>query len=202
MNARKLIDPKQSQLRLFDPVEDTAGPPGGAVLSSCGLYRYALWRFWEGSHQTDAHRAVVFIGLNPSTADASQDDPTIRRCRRFAREWGYPGMIMLNLFAYRATDPGMMKAFSRGGGDVVGPENDQILQHYNQQILCSTKPFTQNEPGRSGLVVFAWGVDGEFMGRGAAVAAMFNEGHCLGKTKMGLPRHPLFVPARQRPERV
>lgn len=200
MNARKPIAPKQSQLSLFDPVEDTAGPSGGAVLSSCGLYRYALWRFWEGSHQADAHRAVVFIGLNPSTADASQDDPTIRRCRRFARDWGYPGMIMLNLFAYRATDPVAMKAFFRQGGDAVGPENDQVLRTYHQNIQAYMGSGPYIDGKKPGLVLFAWGADGDFMGRATTVVAMLKEGYCLGKTRMGFPRHPLYVHSSSKPE--
>lgn len=198
MKASKPIVHHTAQLSLFNPLEDSADPTSGAVLSTCGLYRYALWRFWEGAHQTYAHRAVLFVCLNPSTADARQDDPTIRRCRRFAQDWGYPGMIMLNLFAYRATDPGVMRAFARTGGDAVGPDNDAIVRSYLHH--------------QSGMVVCAWGADGGFMGRNVQMEALIRSdfsrpdqqgesyAHCLGKTKAGYPRHPLFVASSQLPQ--
>ena len=71
----------------------------GADISPCGRYRYSLWRKW-GPGAT-----CMFVGLNPSTADETADDPTIRRCMAFARDWGYGALCMANLFAYRATDP-------------------------------------------------------------------------------------------------
>ncbi|HDR1569813.1 TPA: DUF1643 domain-containing protein, partial [Pasteurella multocida] len=70
-----------------------------AIFSDCGTYRYVLWRIWD----TLLPR-ITFIGLNPSTADESNDDPTIRRCINFAKKWGYGGIYMVNLFAYRSTD--------------------------------------------------------------------------------------------------
>ena len=72
---------------------------GTALFSGCGQYRYRLTRTWGPA----AH--VVFIGLNPSTADAALDDPTIRRCSAFARSWGFDGLIMLNAWAFRSTHP-------------------------------------------------------------------------------------------------
>jgi hypothetical protein len=72
----------------------------GAEFSDCGTYRYALWRTWNALQP-----GVLFVGLNPSTADATTDDPTIRRCIGFAKRWGYGGITMANVFAYRATDP-------------------------------------------------------------------------------------------------
>ena len=78
----------------------------GAIFSSDRIFRYILWRTWN---EQNGH--LMVIGLNPSTADETQDDPTIRRCVGFARQWGYGGLYMLNLFAYRATDPSeLMKA--------------------------------------------------------------------------------------------
>ena len=71
-----------------------------ATLSVCRKYRYEIWRRWRGGDGT-----AVFIGLNPSTADATQDDPTIRRCVGFARQWGFDWLFMGNLYAYRSTDP-------------------------------------------------------------------------------------------------
>ena len=193
--ASPTADPAPVQLSLFGspdgqaPVEER-----GATLSPCGTYRYALWRFWDGTHATDAHRAVVFVGLNPSTADAQVDDPTIRRCRRFAQDWGYPGMVMLNLFAYRATEPRVMKGFSMAGGDAVGCENDKVLQSYRD--LLAQNPPTQ---GPRGMVVFAWGQDGGFRQRSSVVESIMKEGFCLGTTKAGDPRHPLYIAASQRP---
>ncbi len=71
-----------------------------AELSKCRAYRYALWRTWDESKPF-----AMFVGLNPSTADELEDDPTIRRCINFSKLWGYGGLCMVNLFAYRATDP-------------------------------------------------------------------------------------------------
>lgn len=75
----------------------------GAQFSQCRKYRYALWRTWDD----DSH--ITFIGLNPSTADETEDDPTIRRCIAYAKKWEFGGINMLNLFAFRATSPGDMK---------------------------------------------------------------------------------------------
>lgn len=72
----------------------------GAKFSDCRKYRYTLWRIWNESEP-----CVMFIGHNPSTADEKEDDPTIRRCINYSRDWGYGGLYMVNLFAYRATDP-------------------------------------------------------------------------------------------------
>ncbi|MEP0894347.1 DUF1643 domain-containing protein [Leptolyngbya boryana FACHB-1624] len=83
----------------------------------------------------------MFVGLNPSTADETHDDPTIRRCTKFAKDWGYSGLCMTNLFAYRATDPKEMIA----SVDSIGLENDQYLLEY---------------AARAGIVVAAWGNHG------------------------------------------
>ena len=91
----------------------------GADISPCGKYRYSLWRDWDW--QGFANR-VMFVGLNPSTADATNDDPTIRRCVRFATDWGFGGLVMVNLFAYRATDPdtALPKAAADGVKGAIG----------------------------------------------------------------------------------
>ena len=88
-----------------------------ADFSACGTYRYALRRIW-----LPAAPQVLFIGLNPSTADEKSDDPTIRRCLGFARSWGYGGLIVANLFAYRATAPSAL----REARDPIGPLNDLV----------------------------------------------------------------------------
>lgn len=115
---------------------------------------------------------AMFIGLNPSTADETNDDPTIRRCRGFAKAWGFRQMWMLNLFAFRATSPKDM----RNAGDPIGPENDRYLQEYAQR----------------GFVVAAWGRTGEFMKRDRQVMELLKGRiHQIGEAEY--PRHPLYL---------
>lgn len=149
----------------------------GAQLSADGLYRYGLWRRWGPLHKPWA----MFIGLNPSTADANDDDPTIRRCVGFARDWGYEGLLMANLFAFRATEPADMKA----AADPVGYDNDVLLQHYARM---------------AGVVVAAWGTNGMHLNRDAAVRKLVPDLHYLRLTKHGFPEHPLYLPAELKPK--
>jgi len=145
-----------------------------ATLSAYRTYRYSLTREWGSGF------AVLFVGLNPSTADETLDDPTIRRWVSFAREWGYARLHMANLFAFRATDPRDMK----NATDPVGPENDkQLLTLANDSILT----------------VAAWGVHGTFGGRHKAVRQMLPRLHYLRLTKDGHPGHPLYLPKTLRP---
>ncbi len=141
----------------------------GATLSFNRKYRYRLWRIWDCDLAT-----VLFIGLNPSTADENEDDPTIRRCIGFARQWGYGGILMGNLFALRATNPMVMK----NGHDPIGPMNGFILAGMIQ---------------KAPLVVACWGAHGSHNGRERQVAAMFSGFKCFGVTKDGHPRHPLYL---------
>lgn len=123
----------------------------------------------------------MFIGLNPSTADATKDDPTIRRCKRFASDWGYRWLLMTNVFAIRATDPNDMKAAEMpwsAFGEEFG--NNHWLREGARD---------------AGIVVAAWGVNAEWL-RGdintkAVLAGV--QFKCLGVTKSGFPRHPLYV---------
>lgn len=144
------------------------------ILSGDGLHRLMLWREWS----LEVRRYVVFIGLNPSTADAFVDDRTIRRCIAFAKLWGMDALCMLNLFTLRATDPDVMKSHP----EPVAPGADDALA----EIARSAS-----------LVVAAWGVDGAHQRRDAAVLdALRRCGthvQCLGTTKHGFPRHPLYV---------
>jgi len=117
----------------------------------------------------------MFIGLNPSTADETQDDPTIRRCIGFAKAWGFSALCMTNLFAYRATDPAVMKAEQFPIG---GDENDLALRSLSES---------------AGIVIAAWGVHGTHMERDAAVKKLVPNLQCLGTTKEGHPRHPLYL---------
>lgn len=144
---------------------------GGAFFSPCRTWRYVLWRVW------DSRKArCVFIGLNPSTADETEDDPTIRRCVGFARRWGFGGIVMLNIFAFRATDPRDLKKAE----DPVGPQNDEILWRYHDL---------------KGLTVACWGSHGDFMRRGKKVAKLLVGMRCFGLTAAGHPKHPLYLRA-------
>lgn len=149
----------------------------GATFSVCKKWRYDLWRIWDYDSPPCA-----FIGLNPSTADEKEDDPTVRRCMRFSRSWGYGGLIMLNLFGYRATDPAEMKRQK----DPVGIDNDRIIL---QRILeCP-------------LTVAAWGNHGSHLGRDKSFLDWISgiRLDCLGKTKAGHPKHPLYLSRELRP---
>jgi hypothetical protein len=146
----------------------------GAEISSCEKYRYWLDRRWVKAQEP--LRTVMFIGLNPSTADDFDDDPTIRRCVRFAKDWGFNHLLMMNLFAFRATDPKQMSLCS----DPVGPQNDDMLKLYS---------------GKVSLIVAAWGVSGACNGRDIEVLKMLSDFniHALKLTKHGQPSHPLYL---------
>lgn len=153
-----------------------------AVLSPCGAYRYALTRTWDESLPD-----VVWVMLNPSTADATRDDPTVRRCVAFARAWGRGGVLVVNLFAWRATSPDVLVEAHRRSVDVVGPDNDSHL-------LDAAR-------GRD-LVVAAWGARGALAGRAARVRELLRGGPLalLRRTKSGEPEHPLYLPGALTPQ--
>lgn len=148
----------------------------GARFSPCRRYRYALWRRWGPGPY------VLFIGLNPSTADEHADDPTIRRCLGFARAWGYQALVMANLFAWRATDPQEMKRAVAP----IGPDNDAVLE----RLARSAE-----------RVVAAWGAQGVHLGRAAAVRQALPGLQVLRLTRTGQPGHPLYLPAGLCPQR-
>ena len=149
----------------------------GANFSRCRQYRYALWRQWGASRDY-----VLIVGLNPSTADHRQDDPTIRRCMGFARDWGYDRLCVANLFAFRATYPEDLKA----AVDPVGPANDRWLRKLIREAT---------------VVVAAWGNDGAFMERSTRVRQMYPGWQALRVNRSGEPAHPLYLPAHLRPTR-
>ncbi len=95
-----------------------------ANLSECRKYRYALWRTWDKSKPY-----AMFIGLNPSTADETENDPTINRCINYSKDWGFGGLCMVNLFAFRATDPSDMMASK----DPIGSDNDDWIKIYQKK---------------------------------------------------------------------
>ena len=150
-----------------------------AKLSEDWKYRYTLWRV---KSPQSPEPCVLFIVLNPSTADALVDDRTVRRCVGFASAWGYERMCIANLFAYRATDPTDM----RKADDPIGPENDSMIETL---------------VGLADLVVAAWGTQGSFMGRDKEVRAMVPNLHYLRLTKDGYPAHPLYLPKTLTPTR-
>lgn len=150
----------------------------GATFSPCRKYRYALWRKWQQAPRASMFatgRLVMFIGLNPSTADETTDDQTIRRCVGFAKRFGYTGIVMCNAFGYRATAPRDMFA----AGDPIGRDNDSTLLYWSK---------------KASRVVAAWGVHCP-NSRAAEILKMLNRPvYCLGKTKLGHPRHPSRLP--------
>jgi hypothetical protein len=143
-------------------------PAGGQIAE--GGYRYLLWRRWAET------ATVLFVMLNPSTADGSRDDPTIRRCTGLASAWGFGEVEVANLFAWRATDPrALVRARRR-----VGPRNDAVIVE---------------AAARADAIVVAWGVHGALAGRDRAVARLLagRAVRCLGVCRDGAPRHPLYV---------
>lgn len=149
-----------------------------AVLSEDDLYRYTLLRQWDDELPT-----MVFVMLNPSTADAAVDDPTIRRCITFAKREGYGRLIVLNLYAFRATNPKDMLAAT----DPIGERNNIFLRAQLGLLSDHGMP-----------VVAAWGTNAN-PDRVAEVLALVPNAHwvCLGTTKAGHPRHPLYVHGQQ-----
>ena len=143
-----------------------------AVYSDCEAYRYRLERVWGPGGR------VLFVMLNPSTATEVQNDPTVERCERRARALGFGAFAVANIFAYRATDPRVM----RGVADPVGPGNDAAIVDL---------------AGAADMVVCAWGTHGAHLGRGAAVEALLRrQGRDLfhlGLTLAGAPKHPLYI---------
>lgn len=139
------------------------------IFSPCRKYRYTLWREWE-----NGSGYCQFIGLNPSTADEIQDDPTVRRCINYAKAWGYKGLFMTNIFGYRATDPNDMKAIA----EPIGQDNNYWLSEIAKE---------------AGIVVAAWGTHGSHNGRGDEVIELIPNLHCLAVTKHGFPAHPLYL---------
>ncbi|NVP56615.1 DUF1643 domain-containing protein [Mycoplana rhizolycopersici] len=152
-----------------------------AVVSPCGRYRYALRRRWS-----ETGGIVAWIMLNPSQADASSNDPTIRRCLSFSRQWGYGAMIAVNLYGLRATNPDELYREVHP----IGPENDTYLA-----MACRE---ARTGAGGRGAVVAAWGSHPLARARaGDALRLTGNHLHCLGTTANGSPRHPLYVPSAQ-----
>lgn len=150
-----------------------------AVYSDCESYRYLLTRVWGPGPR------ALFVMLNPSTATEVQNDPTVERCERRARVLGYGAFRVTNIFAFRATDPRLMRAEA----DPVGPDNDAAIAE---------------SAGWADAIICAWGNHGLHQDRGASVeAALRATGrplHHLGLTGQNQPRHPLYVGYAQVPQ--
>jgi hypothetical protein len=136
------------------------------------VYRYSLTRTWDAGKPR-----ACFVMLNPSTADASENDPTIRRCIGFAKSWGYGSLEVVNLFAFRATDPSDLRKATL---NTVGIENDFYIGEAIQ---------------RAAVVICAWGCFKPASERARAVLQMIPKPHYLKLGKDGDPCHPLYLPA-------
>lgn len=150
-----------------------------ADYSDCMAYRYALTRVWGTGAK------ALFVMLNPSTATEVQNDPTVERCERRARTLGLGAFRVVNIFAFRATDPLAMRATA----DPVGPQNDAAILagvDWADQIICG------------------WGGHGAHLGRGERVEEMLRRAaqplFHLGLTKGGQPKHPLYIGYQVQPQ--
>lgn len=153
----------------------------GAFISACGQFRYWLVRQWD-----DSLPCLVFVMLNPSTADANEDDATIRKCMGFARAKGYGGILVVNLYAYRATHPRVLKF----NGWQTGPDNGKALS--------MALELARKQEGGEHRVICAWGANAR--GRpeaGAFIQAATIVGvplYALKRSPDGTPHHPLMLP--------
>lgn len=137
-----------------------------ATFSKCGRYRYRLYREWE------VKPTIMWLMLNPSTADDKVDDPTIRRCIQFSKAWGYGSLWIGNLYALRSSKPDALWQ----ADEPRGPENASHLYWMSHQSEC---------------IVLAWGSHG---GTQIPLTLAPKPFRCLGKTQNGSPKHPLYVP--------
>jgi hypothetical protein len=144
----------------------------GASFSYCRKYRYALWRIWD-----ETKPLVMFIGLNPSTANENENDPTIRSVQRISKANGYGGFYMMNCWAYVSTDPEKLRDHRW----------NELICEWNDNMLTTIK-------ARCKDVVFAWGsfsIVSE-TGRDKELLEMFPNAKALFINKNGSPKHPLF----------
>lgn len=150
-----------------------------AHFSDCEKYRYVLTREWDASKPT-----LVFIMLNPSTADERIVDPTVHRCITRAKAGGYGCLVVLNIFALRSTDPKALYSVT----DPIGQDNNRHIFQY-----------TENDVD----IICAWGEHGEFMQRGEWIMECLRKKNLfyLRRNKSGAPAHPLYIPLSQKPIR-
>lgn len=174
-------------------VQTAGGLTSSADISDCGRYRYNLVRIWN-SVGSQRPRMLAFVALNPSTADATINDPTIRKEIAFAKAWGMDGLLKLNLYAWRETSPKKLFDASRNH-DIIGPRNSADFMH--AQIFTF----------RCEFVVAAWGTNANknyasrIASRGQEVTERLRADgvkmHCLKRNTDGSPQHPLYIPLSQ-----
>jgi hypothetical protein len=154
------------------------------VFSADRRHRYSLIHRWDDLITPESGRSIAWICLNPSTADENQLDPTLRRIRGFSAAWGYTHFVMLNAFAFRATDPADMKV----ADDPVGPDNDRWIRHWAE---------------RAERVILGWGEHGAHLDRHKQIIALLDPAKtcCLARNASGQPKHPLYVGAAALPLR-
>ncbi len=151
----------------------------GAIISECGLYRYRLWRIWD-----EDRAPLIWVMQNPSTADDVDDDPTIRKCMGFAERAGAGGIVVMNVFAYRATDERELLSVS----DPIGPKNwDYLIGATSIRLGSRVVAAWGNRFGPKRRSIFRTGYCH------AAAACVQQGAYCLGTTKSGEPRHPLML---------
>lgn len=152
------------------------GAEKNAIFSEDRKYRYALWRIWDADKPK-----VMFIGLNPSTANENENDPTIRRVAGFAKDWGYGGVYMMNLFPLVSTKPEALNVFY--------DSKDHFIEDVRN--LCSLMETER----KCQSVVFAWGNFKVAERRARLMCSQFINATCLGINKNGTPKHPLYIKA-------
>lgn len=158
---------------------------GTALFDEAGTYRYRLTRTWGAGGR------VLFVMLNPSTADADKPDPTITRCIGFAKAWGHGSIEVVNLFAFRSPHPTDLLTVN----DPVGPENDSHIAAavFDASLVVMAHGTHGNRRLREQIRSRAWTVRQRIARHGRTA-------QCLGTTKDRMPRHPLYLPASLRPE--
>lgn len=163
-------------------------PQGDAIFSGCGRYRYKLTRELGGGF------TICFVMLNPSTADGTADDNTLRQCKKFARAWNYGRLSVVNLYAFRATDPRDMWRAHESGIDIIGDSNNTTI------VNAATYA---RQSASTGIVVCAWGKGGATTAKHRAFHAdridrisklVGGALYCLGVNGDGSPKHPLYLP--------
>lgn len=164
-----------SQRNLFQNNDDFAM---GAEFSPCRKHRYVLWRRWNWQGYANQ---VMFIGLNPSVANETDNDRTLNRCIGFAKAWGFGGMLMMNAFAIVETD----RKLAMGDPDRLGPGNDEALSYRSSQV---------------GMIVAAWGADCPVEREQEICELLQRPIHCIEFTKERRPKHPLYIRADAQPQ--
>jgi len=146
-----------------------------AVFSPCRTWRYHLQQVWDESKPN-----LIWLMLNPSTADEMKNDPTVERCEQRARMWDFGGVEVFNLFAFRATNPNEMASHP----DPVGPENDKWMAEFARK-------------SKTTLAIIGWGEHGKHLDRGRDVLALIDKHkgqvHALKVNASGHPKHPLYI---------